>query len=293
MTIEVEVEVDEQLVRALIIEQHPDLAALPVRPLSKGWDNTMFRLGEELTVRMPHREIGVELLLSERRWLPVLAPELPVAVPVPERAGAPGAGYPWPWSICRWVLGVPALSAALHPVDLADDVGAFLAAMHRPAPDDAPHNPYRGVRLAARDELLHRSLAVVDGIDTDAVRGAWAEVVDLRADDVAVPRWLHGDMHPANLLVDGRGRLSGVIDFGDVCAGDVASDLAVAWMLFPDDPVARDRMRIAAGVGADTWARGRGWAIALGLAISAGSTAHPAMEAMGRRTLAAALADRP
>lgn len=286
--------IDANLVRALIIGQHPDLAGLPIEPLSSGWDNVMFRLGDELTVRLPHREVGVQLLLNEQQWLPSLAGSLPVAVPVPVRHGAPGERYPWPWSICRWVPGTMALDRpGHHRAELADDLGAFLAAMHRPAPPNAPRNPVRGVHLHERDELLHVALGKVVGIDAELVRARWAEVVDLRADDQDAPRWLHGDLHPANLLLDADGRLSGVIDFGDLCAGDIASDLAVAWMLFPDSPSARERMRVAAGVDTAAWARGRGWAIALGLAITAGSGDRPAMEAMGRRTLASALADRP
>jgi aminoglycoside phosphotransferase (APT) family kinase protein len=286
--------IDADLVRELIRAQHPDLADLAIAPLSSGWDNVMFRLGDELTVRLPHRELGVPLILNEQRWLPSLAGSLPVPVPTPVRPGAPDGRYPWPWSICQWVPGTMALDRpGPHRAELADDVGAFLAAMHRPAPKDAPRNPFRGVHLHERDDLLRAALATLGGIDAGLVRARWAEVIDLRADDQEVPRWLHGDLHPANLLLDADGRLAGVIDFGDLCAGDIASDLAVAWMLFPDSPSHRERMRIAAGVGPDTWARGRGWAMALGLAIAAGSGDRPAMEAMGRRTLASALADHP
>ncbi len=170
-------------------------------------------------------------------------------------------------------------------------LASFLAALHRPAPPDAPRNPYRGVPLDARDQALRDGLETLDeSIDVGQVVENWerAKAVEPWPQD---PVWLHGDVHPLNLLV-GHGRLHAVIDFGDVCAGDPASDLAVAWMLFDDDARARFRRSAAPAGGVDdaTWCRAWGWALALGVALANGDDR---VRAIGLRTLHTALADDP
>ena len=284
-----EFEVTAALVRALLAEQHPDLADLPLTELASGWDNVIYRLGDDLTVRLPRRQAGAELVASEQRWLPELAPELPVPIPAPVRIGQPGEGYPWSWSVCRWLPGARAVDAPPHdPAATADVLGRFVRALHRPAPDDAPRNPVRGVPLGARSESVARWLtALDDAVAGEELRGRWAELVSVPPWP-GPPVWLHGDLHPGNILVH-RGRVSAVIDFGDLTAGDPATDLAVAWMLLPAP--ARAGFRDAAGpVDDHTWARAEGWALFFGLAIAANSADDPQFAQVGLRTLAEVLA---
>lgn len=288
-----DVPIDTDLVRRLVADQFPHWAGLEMAPVeSPGWDNALFRLGPELLVRLPRRALGAELVPNEQRWLPVLAPTLPLPVPVPIGCGVPGAGYPWPWSVCRWLPGRSVADAGLAGVDpgaLADSLGAFLAALHVPAPPDAPRNPWRGVPLAERDEATRGYLADLEGeLDVAGLRALWDEALGLpawRGPDV----WVHGDLHPANLILHEH-RLHAVVDFGDLCAGDPATDLSVAWMLLPSE--ARDRLRAAGGADDDTWARARGWAVSLSLAYLANSADNPIIEGIGHRTVAELLATR-
>lgn len=281
--------VDVGLVRSLLAEQHPDLAHLPVTALAEGWDNAVFRVGPHLTARLPRRPEGVALIAHEQRWLPELAPRLPLPVPAPVRVGAPGAGYPWPWSLCPWLPGRPASTHPLHDgTEAARVLGGFLAALHRPAPADAPENPYRGVPLAERDQRFRDA---VDHLATRPERlhpAGLTWVVDrwdaLRSTPwPGPPVWLHGDLHPHNLLVD-DGRLSAVIDFGDLTSGDPATDLAVAWMLL--DPPGREVLRATTGHDDATWSRAEAWAVALAVAYLEGSPDGSPMLAVAHRTLA-------
>lgn len=149
-----EVEIDERAAHALLLDQHPDLAGLPLRHVDSGWDNVMFRLGDELALRFPRRKIAAALIEHEQTWLPAVARSLPLPVPVPLRVGQPGRGYPWRWSILPWLTGTTADQCAPRS-DQAAMFGKFLASLHRPAPPDAPRNPYRGVPLRNRmDELM-------------------------------------------------------------------------------------------------------------------------------------------
>jgi aminoglycoside phosphotransferase (APT) family kinase protein len=286
-----EVEIDEALVRGLLQEQHPDLARWPLRLLANGWDNVLFRLGDELVVRLPRRELAVPLVAHEQRWLPELAPRLPLPIPVPVRVGRPGAGYPWPWSVCAWMPGESAL--VTPPTDLgatAETLGRFLAALHVPAPADAPVNPFRGIPLADRQSRTLDALdRLGDLVDGPRLRALWDELAATPAWQ-GPPVWVHGDTHPGNLVVH-EGRLTAVVDWGDLCSGDPASDLVVAWMLFP--PEHRATFRTAVGAGGDDhlWTRGRAWALAIGLALSAESADNPAYAALAARTLAAATTD--
>lgn len=288
-----EIDIDVTLVRGLLAEQHPDLAARPLERVASGWDNDIFRLGDDLTVRLPRRLMAAALVLHEQRWLPELASRLPLPVPVPVRTGTPSAAlaYPYAWTIGPWLPGAPLEVAP--PDDLsatAAILGGFLAALHQPAPDEAPSNPYRGVPLVERADRFEEGLAdLADGIvDKAAARRMWEELV-ATPPDPGPTRWLHGDIHPLNLLVH-EGRLAAVIDFGDLTAGDRASDLAGAWTFL--GRADRDRFREAAGAQApiddDTWARARGWALALGTAMANGDDR---VAEFGRRALRAALDD--
>ncbi|MDR0341823.1 MAG: aminoglycoside phosphotransferase family protein [Nocardiopsaceae bacterium] len=289
-----EADVSPALVRRLLAAQHRDLAQLPVEPLANGWDNVMFRVGGTLVARLPRRQAAARILLHEQRWLPVLAPGLPLPVPAPVRAGQPGLGYPWPWSIAPFLPGRAA--ARTPPADAraaAVTLGRFLAALHVPAAPDAPISPVRGIPLADRSENLARNLDLLGGrADRPAVMRRWqAALAAPRWDGPGV--WVHGDLHPANILVH-RGRISGVIDFGDLTAGDPAGDLSVAWLLLPAGcrGALRDAYAEAGGGGADdaSWARARGWALALSVVFLAHSADNPLLAGIGRRGLAAVLA---
>lgn len=288
-----EVEVDDALVHALLSEQHPDLASLPVRLVTNGWDNAVFRVGDELAVRLPRRALAAALVEHEQRWLPTLAPTLPLPIPAPVRRGAPSArhGYPWAWSVVEWFHGGIALDTPpADPLAAADVLGRFVAALHRPAPDDAPRNPYRGIALAQRTGLLHDAVRRLDGVvDGAAALARWADLLTTPRWS-APPVWVHGDLHPNNVVVR-NGAVVAVIDFGDLTAGDPATDLALAWMLFPADDDARAVFCDASGVASDpdTWRRAEAWALALGLAILAGSADNAAFTDLGRRTVTAVL----
>lgn len=287
-----EIDVDEPLVAALLAEQHPDLAALPLVSVASGWDNVLVRLGDDLAVRLPRRRAGAPLVENEQRWLPGLARHLPLPVPAPVRVGLPGCGYPWAWSVCPWFPGEIAASVpAFDTTAAARALGRFLSALHTPAPLDAPPNPYRGVPLIERDAGVSQYVAQLsDVIDGTAVLALWNELVATPA-WAGPPMWLHGDLHPANLLVH-EGALSAVIDFGDITAGDPATDLSAAWMMF--SPGERSTFRNSAGAVDDsTWARARGWALALSLAYLARSADNPLMERVGWRTLDAVLTGEP
>jgi aminoglycoside phosphotransferase (APT) family kinase protein len=277
--------IDADLVRALLAEQHPDLAELEIAPAATGWDNAMFRLGEMMSVRLPRRAIAAALLENEQRWLPTLAPRLPLPVPAPLRLGAPGCGYPWRWSVLPWLEGEPADLAPLRP-DQGPVLGGFLRALHVPAPPDAPFNRNRSISLRARAVLTEPQLARVGArteLIDDRIVQIWREGLEARID--VPPSWIHGDLHARNVL-SVEGRISAVIDWGDMARGDPATDLCSIWMLLPDAASRRQAMD-AYGPASDlTWRRARGWAVAYGAVLmDAGAVDDPRLEAMGRLAL--------
>jgi aminoglycoside phosphotransferase (APT) family kinase protein len=287
-----EVDVDEVLVRTLIADQHPDLAGRELTLMANGWDNVMFRLGGDLVVRLPRRALAAELVKNEQKWLPLLAPRLPLPIPVPVRIGkpAPARGYPWSWSIIPFTPGdIAARTGFADPHQAAAALGGFLRALHTEAPADAPVNPARGVPLEQRAEAFAANLAIVgDRVDQRAARTLWQRALDTPR-WTGTPVWLHGDLYPMNILVH-DGRVSGVIDFGDITSGDPAIDLSIAWSVLPT--VARDTFWAAyAGRGgprADepTQLRAKGWALAFAVFYLAHSADNPLMEELGRRTYA-------
>lgn len=278
-----EVDVTRELVRDLLRAQHPDLAGLPLVQVATGWDNALWRLGDDLAVRLPVRALSAPLVEHEQRWLPALAPVVPVAVPTPVRVGRPGERYPWAWSVVPWLPGVPAdrLTVAQRG-PWAEQLAATLAALHRQAPPDAPANPFRGVPLTSRDDVVTARLdAFPEG---DVLLRTWRDGVAAPAWD-GPPVWLHGDPHPANLLV-ADGRLAALLDFGDVTAGDPASDLATAWLCFGPAARARffssyDEAATHAGDRATLHRRARAWAAALVPVLLADPVRHPGLAAVG------------
>ncbi|MDP9695626.1 UNVERIFIED_ORG: aminoglycoside phosphotransferase (APT) family kinase protein [Arthrobacter globiformis] len=276
------VEVSAAVVRALIGDQRPDLASRSLIRLANGWDNATFRLGDDLAVRLPRRDEAVPLILHEQQYLPGIARRSPVPVPVPVHAVWPASDFPWPWSIVRWVSGTPAVDAT--PADRApavDGLAAFLSALHVPADAGVPVNPVRGVPLLDRNAVVHERLGDRDRYPQSAeLKAVWAQAR-------AAPVWdgpammLHGDLHPANILLAADGSLAGVIDFGDVGAGDPAVDLAVGWLMF--DAGARQRFIGAFGSSVDgcTWTRARGWALVLSTAMLSNSDDNPTMFSVG------------
>jgi aminoglycoside phosphotransferase (APT) family kinase protein len=285
-----DVTISPSLVQALLEEQHSDLGHLAPVKVAEGWDNALFRLGDELAVRLPRRAASARLIEHERRWLPELAARLPLAAPVPVRVGVPSRLFQWSWSIVRWLPGKSLLQTSLpDDVDTATVLEKFFLALHQAAPMDAPKNPWRGVPLEARTDALHEHLQQNEGIvDKRAVLDLWDRALST-APWPGPPLWLHGDLHPGNLLVS-DGRLSGVIDFGDLTSGDPATDLSVLWML----PISI-RARFKAWPDQDREAlqmRARAWALALGLASLAHSRDDAAMAVLGRRTINAALNER-
>ncbi|MEU4480576.1 aminoglycoside phosphotransferase family protein [Micromonospora sp. NPDC023966] len=256
---------EQDLVHALLREQHPDLADLELRDVAGGWDNQQWRLGPELAVRMPRTARAPILLRTEQKWLPFLAERLPLPTPVPMRTGEPSELFEHTWTIARWVEGEPADHTPITSADSAKTLAGFLRALHQPAPADAPANPTRGIPLAGMRDDLDGWFEVLAG---DANAGAAREMLEKAVAAPAwqgTPLWLHGDLHPANVVVQ-DGTLSGVIDFGELCAGDPATDLAAAWVLLPAGTAKRffDAYERADEA---TIARARGWAVMRALAL--------------------------
>jgi aminoglycoside phosphotransferase (APT) family kinase protein len=219
----------------------------------------MWRLGEELAVRMPRTPRAPALLRTEQRWLPSLAERLPLPVPVPVRAGQPSPWFGKTWTIVRWVTGEPADQSPITSPDAAGALAEFLRALHRTAPACAPASPVRGIPLTGlQDEFDACSLLIASVPGAGDARHVWEQAVAAPAWRQA-PVWLHGDLHPANVVVR-DGMLGGVIDFGDMCAGDPATDLSAAWLLLPAGTAPRF-FATYANADSATIQRARGWAV--------------------------------
>ncbi|MER9437730.1 aminoglycoside phosphotransferase family protein [Mesorhizobium sp. M0618] len=264
--------IDIALVSRLIATQFPKWKDFAIRPVaSGGWDNRPFHLGDEMTVRLPSAGAYSLQVEKEHRWLPRLAPLLPLPIPVPLAMGVAAEDYPWHWSVYRWIEGETAERERIASLpQFATDLAAFLVTLQRidatggPAPGQ--HNFFRGGALSVYDGEARQAIAALDGkIDTDAASAVWEAA--LAAQWHGAPVWFHGDVSWGNLLVR-QGRLSAVIDFGTSGVGDPACDLAIAWTLLEG----KSREAFRAGLPADgaMWARGRGWTLWKALITVAG-----------------------
>lgn len=261
-----EIEVSVAEVRALLSAQHARLAHLPLSAGPSGWDNVMFRLGDELAVRLPRRESAAVLLQHEQRWLPQLAPRLPLPIPAPICIGLPSASFPWHWSVTPWFDG-ETLDRSPPAADQAEVLASFLQSLHTPAPADAPHNPWRSIPLAQWQPQFEQCVQALEsrsGALDARLHRIWEQAVRTPID--MAPTWIHGDPHARNVLVR-NGRLVAVIDWGDLARGDRASDLAAAWMLLPQAQQRERFMSRCRGVSMPTWTRARGWALMYALVV--------------------------
>lgn len=272
--------IDEKLVSHLVAIQFPQWKDFPIRPVAVGgWDNRTFHLGEHMLVRLPSAAAYVNQVEKEHRWLPILAPLLPLSIPVPLAMGEPEEGYPWRWSIYGWLEGDTAASAPIADLsDFATSLAQFLLALQHIDPMDGPvagpHNFYRGGALTTYDGETRQAIAVLKGkIDVDTATDLWESA--LATSCQGEPVWIHGDISAGNLLVQ-EGQLSSVIDFGQLGIGDPACDLSIAWTLFEGE--SREVFRTMLPLDADTWARGRAWTLWKALVIAAGHTYTNAVE---------------
>lgn len=267
----------------------PGWADLPIsRVEPNGWDNTTFRLGDNLSVRLPSGDAYSGQVDKEHRWLPVLAPHLPLPIPEPVAEAEPSSAFPRPWSIYRWLDGERATLDRIASLErFAVHLARFLHALSRvaavPGPPAGPHSQFRGGPLTTWDKQTRAAIAALDGhIDTEATTAVWETA--LKAELSGEPTWVHGDVAATNLLVV-EGELSAVIDFGCTAVGDQACDLVIAWTIF--DKQSRNAFRDAFGVDDATWARGRGWALWKALLVLrsalVGDTSQPPWHQMGWR----------
>lgn len=291
-----EVFTDASLVSHLLATQFPQWADLPVEPVpSAGTDNALYRLGDELVVRLPRIHWATGHVDREHRWLPKLAPFLPLAIPEPLAKGNPGEGYPWHWSVYRWLEGDQAnIDRLADPQQAAVDLAEFIVALQRidaaDGPPPGPYNAHRGVPLVMRDQQTRAAIAGLEGkVNAGAVTAVWDAAVQAPAWHGS-PVWIHGDLLPGNLLTV-QGRLSAVIDFGCLGVGDPACDVMAAWTFLSAE--ARDEFRTVLRVDDATWARGRGWALSFGLvALPYYENTNPVLAGIARRAIDEALADQ-
>ncbi len=262
-----EVDTDTSLVRRLLAAQFPQWANLSIEPVpSAGTDNALYRLGEDMVVRLPRIHWAVGQVEKEHEWMPKLALHLPLAIPDPLEMGEPGEGYPWHWSVYQWLDGGnQTMENIPDPIQAAKDLANFINALQKIDTTDGPRaaeNNLRGIPLSMRDEDTRMAIKALHSmIDTDIVTAVWESALQAPEWNRA-PVWFHGDMLPGNILFH-QGRVHAVIDFGGLGVGDPACDLMIAWSLFSGE--SREAFRSALEVDDATWARGRGHALSQAL----------------------------
>ncbi|WP_406091248.1 aminoglycoside phosphotransferase family protein [Streptomyces sp. NBC_01013] len=285
-----EPETDDALVRRLITAQFPHWSGRPVERVAAGTANAMYRLGADLVVRLPRTAGSADDTAKEHHWLPRLAPSLPVAIPVPLGAGVPGEGFPWPWSVYRWIGGnCPVVGDCAEAAPLARDLARFITALHRVDPTDGPPS-YRSETLGTRDSAVRAALVDLSTeIDTGAAARVWETALRAPA-PTGPPVWIHADLQPGNMLT-AHGRLTAVIDFGCLGLGDCAVDLIAAWYVLPAE--ARGLFRAAVEADDAAWARGIGWALSIALMeLHYYRETNAYMADTGRHVIAEILADQ-
>jgi aminoglycoside phosphotransferase (APT) family kinase protein len=254
--------VDASVVASLLADQYPQWAHLPLtRVVPGGWDNETFRLGDEWLLRLPSAEVYVAQVVKEHHWLPVLARCLPLQVPEPVAMGRPSEGFPWPWSIYRWIDGETASDGCVDMTSFASELAEFLAALHEIDVLDGPpageHNFFRGGPLGIYDTETRQAIQLLaSDSERDVATEVWEAAIASRWE--RSPVWVHGDVTPSNLIVS-DGQLRAVIDFGCAGVGDPACDLVIAWTFLTVD--GREAFRHRLKLDEATWARGRGWAL--------------------------------
>ncbi len=277
---------DVSLARRLIARQFPRWADLPLRPVAvSGWDNQTFRLGDRMSVRLPTAAEYALAVDKEHRWLPVLAPRVPLRIPTPVARGEPDEGFAFHWSVYEWIDGEPAGADTIGDLTgFAVSLAAFLVALRRVDSTGGPgpglHNWFRGGPLERYGQQTRRAIEALDGrIPRGPVTEIWQRA--LQASRKGRPVWFHGDIAPGNLLVR-DGALTAVIDFGTCGVGDPACDVAIAWTLLTR--ASRPAFRTGLDIDDGTWARGRGWALWKALITHAGAArrGHPAAVAARR-----------
>ena len=294
-----EFNVTQELVRKLVASQFPQYAQRALQPLDAGFDNVLYRLGEDLLVRMPRRAVADNLLRNEQTWLPRLSSQLDIRIPQPLHRGSPEFGYPWSFSLLPWLPG-SAADLAYPDASEAPRFAQFLLDLHRvrsPSPALAPANAVRGVPLAERRSVVEERFArlkqegVLKQSDVNHLEQLWR--IALAQDTAKESVWLHGDLHARNVLVD-KGAIVAVIDWGDITSGDWATDVASLWMLFDDEEAIGLALR-QIQADAPLIARARGWAFSFAtMLVDSGRVDNPRHEAMGHRTFRAlALATHP
>jgi aminoglycoside phosphotransferase (APT) family kinase protein len=285
-----EADVDELLVRRLLAAQFPQWASLPIAPVpSAGTVNAIYRLGDDMVVRLPRIQQYARTLEREYDWLPKLAPHLPLAIPAPLAIGDPGEGYAWRWCVYRWLEGEMWASDRVRDLcEAARELAQFIIALQRIDTAGAPRRP-AGYDTLAKHEYVRPAIAAAGGmIDMEAVNAAWDDALELPA-WTGSPVWVHGDLsRPGNLLV-AKGRLSAVIDFGGVSVGDPARELMAAWTLFSGE--SRKVFRAALSVDDETWARGRGWTLTRVMNVAYYAETNPVIVAEARHAIDEVLAD--
>jgi len=275
----------EDEVRELVRTVSPRLASLPLTRVAEGWDNVTWRLGSDLAVRMPRRLRAAPLIRHEQQALPLLAIHLATAnirTPLPTHRGEPTPYFPWPWSIVPWLPGSHALGRPRRDnTAWAAQLAGALLLLHRDAPGDAPVNPVRGVPLHARDQSIRDRLAELTAAIATPLGELWS--AGLEAEPATETVWIHGDLYPGNILIDGD-RLSAVIDFGDVTSGDPAYDLAAGWLAFDAEGRHVFRRATAGRYDDATWVRARAWAAAMAAILCHASDDRPDLRALGQET---------
>jgi aminoglycoside phosphotransferase (APT) family kinase protein len=278
---EAEIDITQDLVQALLDDQFPELASLTLSELSRGWDNTNLLVGDAAIARVPHRQVAARLIDHEQAWLPVLATQIDLPISAPTHAGTATDFFPWPWSVTPFFPGTEAATAPLvDPAQTAATLARFFRQVHTPAPPNAPTNEYRGCPLVHRAQSFATNLSHLDAsLDRQQIATIFEEACAVDPTNERV--WLHGDLHTRNMIAS-DGDLVAVIDWGDICAGDRATDLAGAFMLVPDELAV---VQQHAGADDDAWQRARGWAANFAVIYLAHCDDDPVMGGIGLRLL--------